>query len=290
VHEQPEANRPGAGNEGRGTKADRKNKGQGRKAAAAPYTKGKEGEKGKPNYTALFERRARNYGIGGDVQPPRDLTRFVKWPKYVRLQRQRRILYQRLKVPPAINQFSKTLDKNHATTLFKLLHKLRTETKAEKKGRLLKLATAKAKGEKTDAPKPPPTVKMGINHVTALVEQKKAQLVVIAHDVDPVEIVVWLPALCRKMGVPYVIVKGKARLGKVVQKKTATALAIVRVNKEDQGDLAQLTQWARENYNEKYDEVRRQWGGGRVGIKSQVRQNKKQKAILKEQAVKAAAV
>lgn len=45
--------------------------------------------------------------------------------------------------------------------------------------------------------------------------QGKAQLVVIAHDVDPIELVVWLPALCRKMEVPYCIVKGKARLGTV---------------------------------------------------------------------------
>lgn len=45
--------------------------------------------------------------------------------------------------------------------------------------------------------------------------QNKAQLVVIAHDVDPIELVVWLPALCRKMEIPYCIVKGKARLGAV---------------------------------------------------------------------------
>lgn len=37
----------------------------------------------------------------------------------------------------------------------------------------------------------------------------------IAHDVDPIELVVWLPALCRKMEIPYCIVKGKARLGTV---------------------------------------------------------------------------
>ena len=45
--------------------------------------------------------------------------------------------------------------------------------------------------------------------------QNKAQLVVIAHDVDPIELVVWLPAMCRKMEILYCIVKGKARLGSV---------------------------------------------------------------------------
>lgn len=60
----------------------------------------------------LFEKNARNFRIGGDIQPKRDLTRFVKWPKYIRIQRQKRILLQRLKVPPTLNQFSKTIDKN----------------------------------------------------------------------------------------------------------------------------------------------------------------------------------
>ncbi len=50
-------------------------------------------------------------------------------------------------------------------------------------------------------------VKFGLNHVTHLVETGKASLVVIAHDVDPIELVVWLPAVCRKMNVPYIIVK-----------------------------------------------------------------------------------
>lgn len=50
-------------------------------------------------------------------------------------------------------------------------------------------------------------VKYGINHITNLIESGKAQMVVIAHDVDPLELVVWLPALCKKMGVPYAIVK-----------------------------------------------------------------------------------
>lgn len=61
--------------------------------------------------------------------------------------------------------------------------------------------------------KKPVVVKYGINHITTLVESGKAQLVVIAHDVDPIEIVVWLPALCKKMNVPYCIVKVRGRAG-----------------------------------------------------------------------------
>ena len=65
----------------------------------------------------------------------------------------------------------------------------------------------------TPPPRPAPPPRYGINHVTELVEAGKAQLVAIAHDVDPIELVVWLPALCKKMGVPYVIVKvGAMRL------------------------------------------------------------------------------
>jgi hypothetical protein len=48
----------------------------------------------------------------------------VKWPKYVRLQRQRRVLSMRLKVPPALNRFvTRHADKGLAETLFKLLLK-----------------------------------------------------------------------------------------------------------------------------------------------------------------------
>jgi hypothetical protein len=41
------------------------------------------------------------------------------------------------KVPPAINQFRLTLEKNHAAELFRLLGKYKPETKQAKKGRLL---------------------------------------------------------------------------------------------------------------------------------------------------------
>merc|ERR1712072_1329853 len=136
----------------------------------------------------------------------------------------------RLKVPPMINQFSQCLDRQTAAAFFKLAEKYRPENRSEKKARLLARAEAKAAGG-ADAPEKRGNVlSVGVNRVTTQVEQKKAQLVVIAHDVDPIEIVLFLPALCRKMGVPYCIVKGKALVGRVVRRKTCTAVALTQAN------------------------------------------------------------
>jgi len=96
----------------------------------------------------LIEARRRSFGIGQHLPPKRDLSRFVKWPKYIRLQRQRRILLNRFKVPPPINQFSRTLDKNGATQLLGLLSKYRPETKKQKRDRLKKVAETKVKETK----------------------------------------------------------------------------------------------------------------------------------------------
>merc|ERR1712018_125527 len=98
----------------------------------------------------LFEKRPKNFGIGQDIQPKRNLSRFVKWPKYIRLQRQKAILYKRLKVPPPINQFTQAVDRQTATQLFRLMDKYRPEAKQEKKARL-RLAEERAKG-KPDTP------------------------------------------------------------------------------------------------------------------------------------------
>merc|ERR1712078_383039 len=204
--------------------------------------------------------KKRTFGIGGDVLPQnRDLTRFVRWPKYVRLQRSKMTLLKRIKIPPAINQFSNTFDKRQASQLFRLLNNLKPETKTEKKERLANEAEKVAAGGAKSAKKPV-MVKMGINHVTTLIEKKQAKLVVIAHDVDPVEIVVWLPALCKARGVPYCIVKSKARLGAVVGKKTATCLAITDVKSENANDLANLITMADANFADQYDDHMRKWG------------------------------
>lgn len=230
----------------------------------------------------LFEKRPKNFGIGQNIQPKRDLTRFVKWPRYVRLQRQKAILLKRLKVPPSIHQFSSTLDRQSASQLFKLLDKYRPETKKDRRTRLVQRAADRAAGKPDQPSKRPIVVRSGINTITSLIEQKKAQLVLIAHDVDPIEIVLYLPSLCKKMGVPYAIVKGKARLGQVVRRKTATALALTSVNPEDKTSLSKLVEVCKTNFNERYEELRRHYGGGVLGAKSLARINKLEKIKARE--------
>lgn len=186
-----------------------------------------------------------------------------------------------MKVPPAIAQFSHTLDKNTATNFFKLLNKYRPESRQEKKARLDAAAKEFADGKKANikaGPKPI-VAKYGLNHVTALIEAKKAKFVAIADDVDPIELVIFLPALCRKFQIPYVIIKGgKARLGQVVHKKSAAVVAITEVKSEDERDLAALVSAAKANYLDKADELRRSWGGGLRGGKSTVKLTKRAKA------------
>eukprot|EP00923_Selenidium_pygospionis_P043991 GHVN01075944.1.p1 GENE.GHVN01075944.1~~GHVN01075944.1.p1 ORF type:complete len:252 (+),score=54.22 GHVN01075944.1:63-818(+) len=173
----------------------------------------------------LFEKRPKNFNIGGTVQPKRDLTRYVRWPKYIRLQRQRRILVQRLKVPPALNLFNNGIDKNQATQVLRLFAKYKPETNVEKKGRLTEQAQARKDNKELDTKKPI-LIKYGLSHVTDLIELNRAKLVLIAHDVNPIELVCWLPALCRKKDIPYCIIKGKVRQ----MKELSAVLELVEAN------------------------------------------------------------
>jgi len=260
---------------------------KGKKVAAVPKagvtTKKAESTKKdfKSAHSHLFVKDARDFRIGRDIQPRRDLSRFVRWPRYVRLQRQRAILKLRLKVPPAINQFSKTLDKTQASNLFRTLSHYRPETREEKMKRLTETAKSEVKGDAKKSGTKPLYVKYGLNHITTLIEQKKAKLVVIAHDVDPIELVVWLPSLCRKMDVPYCIVKSKARLGALIHKKTSTALAVTEVRKEDQPKLDQIIAAVKPLYNDNVADLKK-WGGGIMGVKSQAVSKKRERAAARE--------
>lgn len=254
----------------------------------APAAKSKATAKSAPVANPLFPSKAKNFRVGADIRVAgRDLSRFVRWPRYVRLQRQKKVLLQRLKVPPALHQFDRTLDKNQAAKLFTLLNKYKPEDKAAKDARLEAAAARVAAGEAKPTGPAPSVLKFGLKHVTTLIEQKKAKLVIIAHDVDPIELVVWVPALCRKMNIPFCIVKGKSRLGVLTGNKTGTICALTSVNKEDQSELATLSANFKAQYN---DVVERKWGGGAMGLKTSARLAKRAAIVEIEDAKKAAAL
>jgi large subunit ribosomal protein L7Ae len=145
-----------------------------------------------------------------------------------------------------------------------MLAKYSPETKQAKKLRL-KTQAEQTVAVKTDKPV---HLKFGLNHVTTLVEQSKAKLVIMAHDVDPIETMVHLPTLCRKKKVAYCFIRGKANLGKLCHMKTATCIAITEVHKEDFKDLEDLAKNFTEQFNNN-EKLRKHWGGGVMGIKNQ---------------------
>jgi len=122
--------------------------------------------------------------------------------------------------------------------------------------------------------KKPPVIKYGMNEVVNLIERQKAILVVIAHDVEPIDLVIYLPALCKKLDVPYCIVKSKARLGKLVHLKTTTTICLTEVNKEDKTDFDNLCQIIKTSFNDKFAQINRKWGGGKISRRSQHQRDK----------------
>ncbi|KAL5111458.1 Midasin [Taenia crassiceps] len=163
----------------------------------------------------LIQKRPKNFGIGQAIQPRRNVYRFVKWPNLRR---------------PLI-----------ALRVFNLCNKYRPMTKQAKKAQLTHRAQKRAGGAPDVPQERRPCFRSGVREVTASV-------------MDPIEIVLFLPALCRKMGVPYAIVKGKARLGRLVHRKTCTCLAFTTVKAEDKPRLAKIVQTVKTNFNDRYDE------------------------------------
>lgn len=87
-----------------------------------------------------------------------------------------------MKVPPTVNLFFNPVSKNLNTELLTFAKKYSVEKKDERKERL-----AKAAETKTDIPAPSQLV-TGLNAVTSCIERKNAKLVLIANDVDPIEV------------------------------------------------------------------------------------------------------
>lgn len=224
---------------------------------------------------------SKKIGSGGVMPKSAALGRLMRWPRYVKLQRQRKILLQRLAIPPAINLFAQTASKPLARALFKMFSQYKPETRRQKKDRLRAAAKLEADGKEAPSDKPV-LIKYGFNHVTTLVESGRAKLVLIAHDVDPIELVLWLPTLCVKKGVPFAIVKSKSRLGSLVNKKTAACLALTEVSPDRESDFQALRAQCTERWNDQFDQLRRKRGAKVLGIKTRHRVEKRRRARLLE--------
>ena len=78
-------------------------------------------------------------------------------------------------------------------------------------------------------------IKKGINEATKSIERGIAKLVVIAEDVEPPEITMYMPGLCDDKKAPYIYVPSKKDLGNAVgiERPTAAVAIIVEGKAKD---------------------------------------------------------
>ena len=198
------------------------------------------------------------------------------------------MLERRVKVPPTLNQFRQTLDRSTRTNLMKLLQKYKPETTKARKERISAAAKAKAADKKKAvATKAPIALVTGLQEVTRTIEKGTARMVVIASDVDPIELVVWMPTLCRAQKVPYCIVKDKARLGELIGQRVCACVAIKNVHAEDEAELASLTKSIKARFTARSETLKKKWGGLQMSLRSASRLRKHGR-VIQSHAVKAA--
>ena len=74
-------------------------------------------------------------------------------------------------------------------------------------------------------------LKKGANETTKAINRGKAELIIMAADTEPLEILMHLPILCEDKSVPYVFIKSKAALGRgcgVSRPVIATAITVMK--------------------------------------------------------------
>ena len=141
-----------------------------------------------------------------------------------------------------------------------MLSKYKPENRKEKRERL-------ESSNPKSGPKPI-LIKFGMKHIVSLIEQKKLKLCVLAADVTPITIVVFLPTLCKKMNIPYAIVKSKGSLGGLVNKKSAAVIGIEDIRSEDSKEFNEIIQISNGMFADQYEKHMTTIGGGKVNKKS----------------------
>ncbi|KAM0671531.1 60S ribosomal protein L8 [Ordospora colligata] len=158
-----------------------------------------------------------------------------------------------IRIPPAINQFKTFLSEHDTKKVVDLFMKYRPENRAEKK---IRLESENPRG----GPKPI-LVKFGLKHVTDLIETNTAKFVLISASVDPIEVVLFLPTLCKKMGIPYAIVENSVILGKFVNMKTSSCVCLCGVRDEDSKTFNDVITMSNAIFFNQYEKHMKTWGG-----------------------------
>lgn len=161
-------------------------------------------------------------------------------------------LLNAIKTPPAIFQFKNFLNDENFGKLKNILEKYKPETKKERKERL-KVNKGKLKTK-------PLFIKSGSKHVVELIESEKTKLVLIAADVDPIEIVLFVPSLCKVKNIPYCIVKSQRLLGDLVNRKNTAIGCIEDVREEDKTKFEKLIKEFNKEYLDAHEFNMKKWG------------------------------
>ncbi|MFC4357095.1 50S ribosomal protein L7Ae [Halobium salinum] len=86
------------------------------------------------------------------------------------------------------------------------------------------------------------TVKKGTNETTKSIERGNAQLVYIAEDVSPEEIVMHLPELCEEKGIPFVYVETQDDVGHAAGLEVGSAAAAIVDAGDAEDDVEDISQ------------------------------------------------
>jgi large subunit ribosomal protein L7Ae len=76
-------------------------------------------------------------------------------------------------------------------------------------------------------------IKKGTNEVIKSIERGESKIVVISEDVNPPEVVYYLPMLCDERKVPFAYVKSRSELGKRVGIASAASISITDFGKSE---------------------------------------------------------
>lgn len=144
----------------------------------------------------------------------KNVARFVKWPKFIRVQRQKQILSKKLKIPSIINQFIRVPPKNMTKYVSDTFFNKADDWRLKFGYDYPNAQTIKK------------YITHGVTNVTNYIRKGIALFVIIAYDVNPIEMIIWLPFLCKKYDVPFMIIQDKKLLGKALGVKKTSCAAI----------------------------------------------------------------